>query len=137
MKRYLSCAVFIALPCFLALLIYDWVAVVAAARGLYRSVRWSDFAQGALQDAGLASIYGLMVTPRVTGSVAGDGERARRLCLMMLGFGLAWYDVMCAWVTRWLNASQDLGVSLVMLFLVPFLVAPWYVRWLRSKVHAS
>jgi hypothetical protein len=52
----------------------------------------------------------------------------------MLGLGLAWYAVICAWVTRVLDAPPDLGVSLVVLFVIPMILAPRYVQWLWTKV---
>lgn len=134
MKHRLTVALLIGLPCFLALLAYDWVAIIALGRGVYRLVPWSDFASDALQDVGLAAVYGVIVTPRVAASVAGYSEKTRRLCLVMLGLGLAWYDVMCAWLTRWFSAPLDLGMSVVVLFVVPVLIAPWYVRWVKTKV---
>ena len=91
---------FIAGPCFLALLVYDWMAVVVFGREATRLVPWHDLARGALQDLGLTAVYALTVTPRVVPVVVGDPEKSRRLTLIMLGLGLAWYAVICAWATR-------------------------------------
>lgn len=134
MPRWVSVSLLIAGPCFLALLAYDWVAVVMLGHRTYRLVPWHDFGRGIVQDLGLTAVYAVTVTPRVAGVVAGYPDKARRLCLIMLGLGLAWYDVICAWLTRLLNTPPDLGISLVVLFVIPITLAPWYVRWLKTKV---
>jgi hypothetical protein len=41
---------------------------------------------------------------------------------------------MCAWVTRLLDKPPDLGIGTVVLFVIPIVLAPWYVRWLKTKV---
>jgi hypothetical protein len=133
MSRRLTMVLFIAGPCFLALLVYDWMAVVVFGCEAPRLVPWHDLARGALQDLGLTAVYALTVTPRVVPVVVGDPEKSRRLTLIMLGLGLAWYAVICAWATRLLD-TPDLGLSLVILFVIPIIVAPAYVRWLRTKV---
>ena len=125
-------ALLIAVPCFLALLAYDWVAVVIVGHRVYRLVPWHDFARGLVQDLGLTAVYALTVTPRVSGVVAAYPEKTRRICLIMLGLGLAWYEVVCAWVTRVLDAPPDLIMSVMILFVIPLLLAPWYVRWLKG-----
>lgn len=135
MPRWLSIGLLIAGSCFLALAAYDWVAVYLLGRGLYRLVPSHDFARGLLQDLGLSAAYGVTVTPRVVGVVAGYAPKVRRLCLVMLGLGIAWYDVVCAFATRELPGPPGVEVALVVLFLVPMLVAPWYVRWLKAKVR--
>jgi hypothetical protein len=127
----------IAGSCFLALLFYDWIAVVALGHGRYSLVPWQDFANGAAEDLALTAVYAATVTPRVGPVIFSYSNIARRACLIMLGLGLAWYEVMCAWVTRQLDAAPDLWVSMVLLFWVPMLVAPWYVRWLKTKVPDS
>ena len=132
--RWLSIGGLIAGSCFLALLSYDWVAVVALGHGSYRLVPWHDFASGAVEDLALTAVYAATVTPRVGAVVAFYSIVARRVCLIMLGLGLAWYEVMCAWMTRQLDEPPDLWVSMVLLFGVPILLAPWYVRWLKTKV---
>ncbi|TLY16459.1 MAG: hypothetical protein E6K69_04110 [Nitrospirae bacterium] len=134
MRRWVSVALLIALPCFLALLAYDWVAVVVLGYRAYRLVPWHDLARGMLQDLGLTAVYAVTVTPRVAKVVADFPEKARHLCLIMLGLGLAWYDVMCAWVTRLLDQPPDLGIGTVVLFVIPIVLAPSYVRWLKTKV---
>ncbi|WP_447977567.1 hypothetical protein [Candidatus Nitrospira bockiana] len=132
--RRLWLALLIAGPCLVALLAYDWIAVISAARGPARLIAWEDLASGALEDLGLAAVYGMTVTPRVAATVSGYSEKARRICLVMLGLGLAWYDVICAWATRWLSSPPDLAATVVVLFVVPIIGAPWYVRWVRTKV---
>ncbi|MGH7227741.1 MAG: hypothetical protein ACREIH_00895 [Nitrospiraceae bacterium] len=134
MRRWVSAALLIAVPCFLALLAYDWVAVVVLGYRAYRLVPWHDLARGIIQDLGLTAGYAVVVTPRVVHLVAEFPDKARRLSLIMLGLGLAWYDVMCAWVTRLLDTPPDLAISLLVLFVIPIMLAPWYVRWLKTKV---
>ncbi|MGH7229750.1 MAG: hypothetical protein ACREJU_00090 [Nitrospiraceae bacterium] len=134
MRRWLSHSLLISIPCLLALVVYDWVAVVAIGQGVYRLVPWHDFARGILQDLGLTAAYAVTITPRVVNVVANYSKRAIRACLIMLGLGLAWYAVMCAWITRALSAPPDLGTSLVVLFVIPMILAPWYVRWLKTKI---
>ncbi len=87
-----------------------------------------------MQDIGLAATYAAIVTPRVAEVVAAESDSIRHTCLIMLGLGLAWYAVVCAWLTRLLDAPPDLGMSLVVLFVIPMVVSPSYVRWLRTKV---
>ena len=41
---------------------------------------------------------------------------------------------MCAWVTRLLDTPPDLVISVLLLFVIPIMLAPWYVRWLKTKV---
>ena len=82
-------------------------------------------------------MYTVTITPRVVNTVAGYPEKARRVSLIMLGLGLAWYAEVCAWVTRTVNAAPDLGVSIVLLFVVPVIVAPWYVGWLHDRVPSG
>lgn len=137
MRRWLSIAGIIAGSCFLALLSYDWIAVIAVGHGRHGLVPWEDFAYGAAEDLALTAVYATTVTPRVGGVVSFYSTMTRRVCLIMLGLGLAWYEVMCAWMTRQLDEPPDLWVSLVLLFGVPTLVAPWYVRWLKTKVPDS
>ena len=134
MLRWLSVAGFISLPCLVALVAYDWVTVVAIGRGIYRLVPWHDFAQDILQDLGLTAAYAVTVTPRVVNVVANYSKKASRACLIMLGLGLAWYAMICAWMTRALNVPPDLWISLVVLFVIPVMLAPWYVQWLKTKV---
>ncbi len=134
MVRWLTVALFIAGPCFLALLAYDWIAVVVLGQGAYRLVPWHDMARGIFQDLGLTVAYTVTITPRVVNVVANYSQKASRVCLIMLGLGLAWYAVICAWATRVLDAPLDLGVSLVVLFVIPMILAPRYVQWLRTKV---
>ena len=134
MRRWVSSALLIAVPCFLALLAYDWVAVVVLGYRAYRLVPWHDLARGIIQDLGLTAVYAVVVTPRVVNVVVNFPSKARRVSLIMLGLGLAWYDVMCAWVTRLLDTPPDLAISLLLLFVIPIMLAPWYVRWLKTKV---
>ena len=134
MRRWVSSALLIAVPCFLALLAYDWVAVVVLGYRAYRLVPWHDLARGIIQDLGLTAVYAVVVTPRVVNVVVNFPSKARRVSLIMLGLGLAWYDVMCAWVTRLLDTPPDLVISVLLLFVIPIMLAPWYVRWLKTKV---
>jgi hypothetical protein len=129
-----STAVLIAVPCFFALVAYDYVAIEILNRGSYQLVPAHDLARAILQDLGLTAVYAGTVPFRVHNEVAGYSARTRWLCLAMLGLGLAWYDVLCAFGTRYLADPPGIGVSLVILFIVPVLLAPWYVRWLKSKV---
>lgn len=133
-KDWGSAALLIAIPCLLALLAYDAIAVFVFKRGVYALAPIYDLVRGMIEDVGLAVVYAATLTPRVVRIVAGYPEKARKLCLMMLGLGIAWYEVVCAWVSRLSDTPPDAWVSLVVLFVVPFVLAPWYVRWLRSKV---
>lgn len=63
MPRWVSVSLLIAGPCFLALLAYDWVAVVMLGHRTYRLVPWHDFARGIVQDLGLTAVYAVTVTP--------------------------------------------------------------------------
>ncbi|MER3424453.1 MAG: hypothetical protein C4293_15775 [Nitrospiraceae bacterium] len=132
--HWVSAALLIAIPCLLALLAYDAIAVFVFKRGPYQLVPIYELVRGMIQDVGLTVVYAATVTPRVMGIVTGYPERTRRLCLMMLGLGIAWYEVICAWATRLSKTPPDAWVSIVVLFVVPIILAPWYVRWLRSKV---
>ncbi|WP_447973746.1 hypothetical protein [Nitrospira sp. Kam-Ns4a] len=134
MPKWLSVGLVIAGSCFLALVAYDAVAVYLLGRGTYRLMPAHDLARGLVQDLGLAAAYGVTVTPRVLRVVSDYSPKVRRLCLIMLGLGIAWYDVLCAFVTRGLPSPPGIEVGLVVLFIVPMLLAPWYVRWLKSKV---
>ncbi len=125
----------IAVPCFFALLVYDWLAVVVFDHQISRLVPWHDFARGLMQDLGLTAAYTLTVTPRVSGIVAAYPDRVQRSCLIMLGLGLAWYEAICAWVTRVLDAPPDVAMSLIVLFVIPVLLVPWYVRWRKGWVQ--
>jgi hypothetical protein len=136
LSNWLSIALLVSGPCLLALLAYDAVAVFLFGRGVDRLVPMHDWARGALQDLGLAVVYAVTVTPRVINVVAGYTQVTRRLCLIMLGLGIAWYDVLCAAATRVLAEPPDLALSLVVLFVVPVILAPGYVRWLKSKLPA-
>ena len=136
MRRWLSIALLISVPCLLALVAYDAVAIFLLGRGVDRLVPMHDWARGVLQDLGLAVVYAVTVTPRVIKLVAGYPDLTRRLCLIMLGLGIAWYDVLCAAATRVLADPPGLALSIVVLFVVPVVLAPGYVRWLRSKLPA-
>ncbi len=134
MSPWTSAAIQIAYPCLIALLAYDWVAAVVLAKGPYPVVPWHSLARDFLEDLSLTSVYAVTVTPRVRAVVAGYSAKARRLCLIMFGLGLAWYVVICAWVTRQLSEPPGMAMSVVVLFVVPLILAPWYVKWLRTKV---
>lgn len=134
MPARLSAAILIAYPCLIALLVYDWVAVVLLAKGPYPVVIWHSLARDFLEDLGVTAVYAVVVTPRVSAIVAGYPPEASRLCLIMLGLGLAWYVVICAWLTRQLAEPPGLVLSIVVLFVIPAILAPWYVRWIRTKV---
>lgn len=134
-RRWLSTAFLITLPCLFALAAYDWIAVVWFGRTKDHLPRSSVLAQDFLQDVSLIAVYAVTITPRVSRVVAEYRPDTRRLCLIMLGLGLAWYEVMCATITRLLPEPPGFWVSLVMLFVIPIVVAPWYVRWLRGKVR--
>jgi hypothetical protein len=134
MPSWLSSAWLIALPCFLALLAYDWIAVVVLGRGFPRPVPWTDLAQNFTQDLALTVIYTVVVTPRILKVVKLYSTKARRACLVMLGLALAWYAVLCAWMTRLLRTPPDVVIGGVLLFVVPMILAPAYVRWLKTKL---
>ena len=134
MPPWLSAAFLIAVPCFLALVAYDAVAVFLLHRGAYPTVPMHDLARGVLQDFGLTTVYAVTVTPRVLPVVAPFSAKIRRACLIMLGLGIACYDVICASATRLLGMPPGVAVSVVVLILIPVIVAPWYVRWLATKV---
>ncbi len=134
MPRWLSAALLISIPCFLALFAYDAVAILVFRRGEYQLVPAHDLARGVSQDLGLVTVYAMAVTPRVINVVADYARKSRRLCLIMLGLGIAWYDVLCASATRILAEPPGFAVSLVVLFVVPFVLAPWYVQWLKSWI---
>ena len=133
MPRWLRVALLISIPCLVALMTYDWVAFYVLRRGHYRLVPAQDFARGVTADLGLVAVYAVTVTPRVLHALAEPLTRAAQLSLIMLGLGIAWYDVLCAFVTRLLPEPPDLWISLVVLFVIPVLVAPWYLRWVHSK----
>lgn len=134
MPRWLSAALLISIPCFLALFAYDAVAILLFRRGEYQLVPAHDLAPGVIQDLGLVIIYAVAVTPRVIDVVADYPHGTRRICLIMLGLGIAWYDVLCASATRILAEPPGFAVSLVVLFVIPILLAPWYVQWLKSWI---
>lgn len=134
MPRWLSAALLISIPCFLALFAYDAVAILLFRRGEDQLVPAHDLARGVIQDLGLVIVYAMAVTPRVTQVVADYPRKSRRLCLIMLGLGIAWYDVLCASVTRMLSEPPGFGLSLVVLFVIPIMLAPWYLQWLKSWV---
>lgn len=137
MPRWLSTALLIALPCLLALVSYDVVAVMLLRRGEYPAVPAYDLARGVLEDVGMTLVYAVTIPPRVLAVVRGYTSRARRQCLIMLGLGLAWYDVLCAWVTRYLAEPPGFVVSLVVLFIIPVMLAPRYIKWLKTMVPGS
>ena len=137
MTQRLTVALLISIPCLLALVVYDSVAVFLLQRGDYRPVPAHDFAQGALQDLGLVLVYAIMITPRVLPILANQPTRTAHHALVMLGLGIAWYDVLCAFMSRMLPEPPDVAVGLVALFVIPVLLAPWYLRWLQSKAHRA
>lgn len=132
--RWLSVALLFAVPCLLALVAYDSVAILLFKRSEYPPFPAHDLVRGALQDMGLAILYAFAVTPRVAAVVSDYPANTRRLCLIMLGLGLAWYEVLCAALSRKLAEPPGLAVSLVVLILIPVMFAPRYVEWLRTKV---
>src|SRR5690606_37258302 len=123
----------IGLPCLAALVGYDLVAIFVLGRGQAR-LPAQDLLRGVLADVGLTAVYAATVTPRIaaSGLLTPPLDRASRLALVMVGLGLAWYEVLCAFVTRWLPEPPDLAVSLVVLFVVPVLLAPRYYQWARG-----
>ena len=137
MLPWFSIALLTAVPCFLALVAYDAVAVFLLQRGHDKLVPWHDLARGAAQDLGLVMVYAVTVTPRLIRTVADYPVRTRRLCLIMLGLGIAWYDVICAAVTRLLPEPPGIAIGLVVLFVIPIILAPGYLRWLKTKVEGK
>lgn len=137
MPRWLAVALLVAVPCLIALVAYDSVAILLFKRGECPLVPAHDLARGALQDIGLAILYAITVSPRVATIVADYPKNIRRLCLIMLGLGLAWYDVLCAALSRKLAEPPGLAVSLVVLVLIPVMLAPRYVEWLRTKAPSD
>ena len=134
--RWLSAALLIAMPCLIALVAYDAVAVFLLRHDEYRLHPGQDFARGFLQDLGLAVVYALTVTPRLLSILPVCLTRAAAVSLVMLGLGIAWYDVLSAFMTRLLAHPPGAALSLVVLFVVPVLLAPWYFRWLHTKALA-
>ena len=55
----------------------------------------------------------------------------------MLGLDLAWYKVLCAALSRKLAEPPGLVMSLIVLVLIPVLLAPRYVEWLRTKAPSD
>jgi hypothetical protein len=135
--RWLSIALLISVPCFLALIAYDAVAIFLLRRGPNKLVPFHDLFRGITQDFGLAVVYAVTMTPRISALVTGYRPRARHLSLIMLGLGLAWYDVMCAAGTRLIGKPPGLEISLIVLFVIPIVLAPWYVRWLKARVDRA
>lgn len=134
-RGWLSSAFLIAVPCFLALTVYDWIAVFLIDRRVDHLPRSSVLGQDFLQDASLIAVYVVLITPRVSHIVAEYRPHVRRVCLIMLGLGLAWYEVVCASMTRLLPEPPGFWVTVVILFIIPMVLAPWYVRWLRQKLR--
>lgn len=134
-RRWLSSAFLIAAPCFLALTTYDWIAVFLIDREIDHLSRSSVLGQDFLQDASLIAVYAILITPRVSHVVAEYRSDIRRVCLIMVGLGLAWYEVVCASLTRLLPKPPGFWVTVVILFVIPMVLAPWYVRWLRQKMR--
>jgi hypothetical protein len=132
MPSWLSAAWQIALPCFLALLAYDGIAMVLG-REFLRPPLWPELAQNVAQDLALTVIYAAVVTPRILKVVELYSTKARRACLVMLGLALAWYAVVCAWMTRLSRTPPDVVIGGALLFAVPMILAPAYVRWLKTK----
>lgn len=132
MAGWLAVASMVCIPCLLALSAYDAVAIFLFRRGEYQLVPFHDLARAVAQDLGLVLVYAVAVTPRVITVVAVYPSRTRRRCLIMLGLGIAWYDVLCASVTRVLAAPPGFVVSLVVLFVIPIILAPWYVQWVKT-----
>lgn len=128
-------ALLIGVPCLLALLAYDAIAILLFERGTHALVPAHDLSQGLLQDVALTVVYMLLITPRVAGLVRSFPTLARRACLVMLGLGLAWYEVLCAAASRSLSEPPGLLIAGIVLILVPMLVAPWYVEWLKRKIR--
>jgi hypothetical protein len=137
MRRWGTVAILIFAPCLLALAAYDAVAVFLLRQGQYALVPVHDFARGLLQDLGLAVVYGLTITPRILPLVADRPSRPTYYALVMLGLGIAWYDVLCAFVTRMFAEPSDAVAALVVLFGIPILISPWYFRWLQLKAHGT
>lgn len=135
MPVWLSTAILIAYPCLITLLIYDWVAAVLLTKGPSAGVVWHSLGRDFLEDLGMTAVYALVVTPRVGRIVTDYPASARRPCLIMLGLGLAWYVVICAWLTRQMTEPPGLILSIVVLYVIPAILAPWYVRWIRTKVR--
>jgi hypothetical protein len=133
MPRWLSVALLVAIPCLLALVAYDSVAILLFKRGEYPLFPAHDLARWALQDMSLAILYAITVSPRVATVVATYPAKTCRHCLIMLVLGLAWYEVLCAAQGRRLGEPPGLVMSLVVLVLIPVMLAPWYVEWLRTK----
>jgi hypothetical protein len=133
MPRSVMVAVLISGPCLLALAAYDAVAVFLLRQGQYLLVPVHDFARGFLQDLGLALVYGITITPRILPLLAHQPSRPTHYALIMLGLGIAWYDVVSAFATRLFSEPPDMATALVVLFVIPIVVAPWYFRWLQIK----
>ena len=134
-KHGLSTALLIGVPCLLALIAYDAIAILGLTRAPHALIPAHDLPQGLLQDVGLTVLYMLVITPRVAGMVRSFPPLARRASLIMLGLGLAWYEVLCAAASRWMAEPPGLLIAGIVLVAVPMLVAPWYVEWLKGKIR--
>jgi hypothetical protein len=135
MPRWLSVALLIALPCLTALLAYDAVAVFLLRHDQYRLNPGRDLARAFLQDLGLVAVYAVSVTPRILPTVPETVSRTTAFSLIMLGLGIAWYDVLSAFISRMLPDPPGFAISLVVLFVVPVLLAPRYLRWVQAKAN--
>ncbi|MGH7254335.1 MAG: hypothetical protein ACREI3_01030 [Nitrospirales bacterium] len=133
MPTWLSTALRLAWFCFLALVAYDTVARLLLGQVPVSPIPAQTLACDVMLDLGLAVTYSVLVTPRILPVIAPYPARPRRLCLLMLGLGLAWWVVICAFATRELMGPPGILLSLVLLFVIPVVMAPWYVRWLRTK----
>lgn len=134
LRQGLSTALLIGLPCLLALTAYDSVAILLFDRGTDALTPAHDLSRSLLQDMGLTVLYMSVISPRVVALVRVFPTMARRASLVMLGLGLAWYEVLCAAASRSLSEPPGLLIAGIVLLLVPMLVAPWYVRWLKSRI---
>lgn len=135
LKHSLSTALLLGVPCLVALAAYDAIAILVFRRGAHSLVPAHDLSRSLLQDLGLTVLYMLVITPRVTRLVWSFPSLARRACLVMLGLGLAFYDVLCAAASRSLSEPPGLLVAGIVLVLIPVLAAPSYVRWLKARIR--
>jgi len=137
MRRWLADALLILCSSLVGLIAYDTVSIVIMARGDHRLEPVHELAIAATEDTGLALVYAMTITPRVTHVITTSALGTRRACLIMLGLGLAWYEVVCASVTRLVTGPPGLVLSLVMLFGIPMILAPWYAAWLMRQMDQT
>jgi len=123
------CCALVAVPCCLALSAYDSVASLLFKRSEYPLFPAHNLVRGVLQNIDLAILHAIMVTPRVAPDVGTYPTKTRRHCLIMLGLGLALYEVLWAALSGRLAEPMGLVMGLVVLVLIPMMPMPRDVEW--------